>query len=250
MNADLALEKNIEALTRTAFVRAMQEDHPPQMGLNQCVEKTLLAGLAAGDIAPMSESEFHEQVMTELQQPMGGLFKKLKKAVKKVAKKTGISSAVKFAGRTVKTVAKKTVKAVKKVAPYAAGAAAIYYGAPYVMKGGAALYNKAKSLIGGRVSPTVQQGGQIAGSALQTSAINKATNFASQMLAAQGVNMQSPESQQALQQYMTTQTPQYMPRPPAQVVARGGQYAPEQKTDLMKYALPVAGVIATALLLK
>jgi len=252
MNADAQLYKNIESLTRGAFLRAMEEDHAPGMGIEQCVERTLLSGMATGDLAPISEAEFSREFATALQQPMGGLFKKMKKKLRKAVKKIGVGRAVKSAVRITKKVANKTFKVVKKVAPYAAAGAALYYGAPYLMKGGSYLYDKAAGLIGGSVAPAMQAGQQIAGSALQSAAANRATQYATQMLSNQGINMASPESQAALSQYMQQQTPQYMPPPPPQVQPYGGKYQPEKPAapDWTKYALPAAGVLATALLLK
>jgi len=246
-NADQKMLKSLEALARSAALRAMEEPESG-MGFTSDVERHLLSGLATGDLQPISESEFIREFSTAIQNPLGGFFKKLRKAVKKVAKQTNPIAVAKRVVKVTKKVAKKTFKAVKKVAPYAAAGAAVYFGAPYLMAGGTALYNGAKNMIGGAVSPAIAGGKSIAGTALKAAAVTKATQLATKLLVKDGVKMQSPESQQALQQYMAEQTQQYMPPPPPIVEPENGEYVPEPKTDLMKYALPAAAVVAALVL--
>jgi hypothetical protein len=248
VNSDQKMLKSLEALSRAAFLRAMEEPENG-IGLAQNVETCLLSGLAIGDLTPISEHDFIQEMHAALNQPMGGFFKKLKKGISKIAKHANPVAVVKTSLKITKKVAKKTLKAVKKAAPYAAAGAAIYFGAPYLLAGGTALYNGAKNMMGGAVSPALSGGKAIAGKALTAAATAKATQIATKLLTKDGVNMKSPESQQALQQYMAEQTAQYMPPPPAVVEPENGEYNPAPKTDLIKYALPVAGLIAAAALL-
>lgn len=246
--ADNKMLKSLEALSRSAMLRVMQEPETG-LGLEADVERCLLSGIAVGDLAPVSEREFIQEFKIALQQPLNGWFKKLKKKVKKIAKKVAPGKLIGKVLKVTKKVAKKTLKVVKKVAPYAAAGAAIYFGAPYLMAGGSALYGAAKNMIGGAVSPAIAGGKSIAGTALKGAAVAKATQYATKLLAGKGVQMKSPESQAALQQYMAQETRQYMPPPPGVVQGRGGQYAPAPKTDLLKYALPAAALVGGALLL-
>ena len=248
MESDKKMLLSLESLARAALLKAMNEPENG-LGFSADVEKELLAGLATGDLVPISKREFVEELHAALNNPMGGFFKKLKKGLKKAAKSVSPAKIIKKSLSITNKVAKKTLKAVKKVAPYAAAGAAIYFGAPYLAAGGTALYNGAKNMIGGAVSPALTSGKAIAGKALTTAATVKATQIATKLLTKDGVNMRSPESQQALQQYMSEQTRQYMPPPPPVVRPTDGAYSPAPKTDLMKYALPAAGLIAAAALI-
>jgi hypothetical protein len=249
MSAEQNLLTSLEALSRSAMLRAIADDDT-SLGLSACTEMHLLAGMASGDLVPISESEFERELFTAIEQPLSGWGKKFRKSFKKLRKKISPKKIIKRVVKVTKKVASKTFKAVKKVAPYAAAGAAIYYGAPYLMKGGSFLYNKAAGMMGGAVSPAVASGKTIAGGALTAAATQRATQIATRLLIKNdGVNMQSPESQAALQQYMAQQTAQMMPPPPGVVQPQGGRYKPEQKTDLMKYALPAAGLVAAAALI-
>ena len=303
MTPEQKLKSGVEALSREAFLRALEEHNPDKKTLEKNVEKCLLSGIATGELNGISEDEFETRIdelfdtnyesldntlglgwtranpakMTEAQIRASIRYNsnrkcKSKKCEKhrladlnalraymtaqevarskslhnryKKKRKSGISGIIKGTTDTV-------VKTVKKVAPIAAAGAALYYGAPYLMKGGKALITGAKKIFGSDVNKAVAEGQQIPGGDLQNAAIKKATGLASQLLQKQGVKMQSPQSQQLLREYMENETRQVMPPPGQMVVPQGGRYQPVKEKkglDLAKLAIPAAAVGAALLL--
>jgi len=154
-------------------------------------------------------------------------FRKLKKSLKK---------RVKFVAKTV-----------KKVAPYAAAAAAMYYGAPYALMaaksvGGAISggYARVKNMVtaapmvAGEMGPPEPQS-----SFMSPKVLGLATQFAKRELSRGGVNMRSPQAQVALNRYMTG-TMQNMQR----------RVAPTPATDISKFILPAVAAGGAILMMK
>jgi len=109
--------------------------------------------------------------------------------------------------RFVKKKVKRVAKIVKKVAPYAAAGAAVYFAAPYALSGAKFLGAKAMGLKSMVMGAGALSGGQMGPPAPATSLISPEVlkmggQLAIQGMRQRGVNVNSPQGQQAVQQYV------------------------------------------------
>lgn len=193
----------------------------------------------------------NEMIMIMMEQDQGGemngisnlgFFKKSFKRFKRSVRNT-----VKNPVKAYKKRVKRVVKAAKKAAPYAVAGAALYYGAPYAIMAGKYLGAKAmgvKAMIG--AAGAAGAGGEQMGppapasSFMSPEVLSMAGGLARQAMRRQGVNVQSPQAQQAVQQYVDATAMRAQ-----QGVVPGGM-----GDGLTKYLLPAAVGVGTVLMLK
>lgn len=160
-----------------------------------------------------------EAILAEQQDAnLGGLFKKFRKALKRVK------------------------KIVKKVAPVVAAGAAMYYGAPYAIAAAKSAGNWVSSKYAAATAPQVT--GEMGPPAPATSmmspqVISLATNLAKRQLRSQGVNVKSPRANAAIDRYMEG-TMQNMQQ----------RVVPSPATDYKKFIIPAIAAGGAVLLLK
>ena len=172
-----------------------------------------------------------------------GFHKKIKKGFKRYTK--SIKNTIKNPGAAIKRRVKRTVKLAKKVAPYAVAGAAMYFAAPYALLGAKYLGAKAMGLkammSGGGALPEGQMGPPApASSFMSPEVLSYAGGLAKMAMKRQGVNVQSPQAQRAIQQYVDSTAMRAQ-----QGVVPGGT-----GTELTKYLIPAAAGVAAILMLK
>ncbi len=130
------LYASLEPLVRASLITTINDtaaSHVRLSGnqLSGLCELSVLQGLAWGDSATMTSEEFHSALLDIYNRyhdnQLGDIWSSLKHGVEHVFHE---------AGRIVKNTVYHLGKAIKQVAPYALGAVAIYFGAPYVMEAG------------------------------------------------------------------------------------------------------------------
>lgn len=223
---DRQLDAKIEQLVRGAAIYDIQR-HGLGVINDNLFEDNLYSktmhGLNGAIVKPISEREFRRQIY-QLFLPsnngLGFVHDKIEKAVRSAARK-------------VKKVGKKVAKVVRKVVPVVVAGAAIYF------TGGKALplIKKYSGKIGGKWGAWKETLGKYldkpppikkAKTTQDPRITNMAVNNARTQLAAQGVNVDSPEGQKMLTQYTRYQ----------QSIMAGGR--PKTTTNWTKVLLPVA----------
>ena len=166
----------------------------------------------------------------------------LKKAFKRYRK--SIKNTIKNPVKALKRRVKRTVKLTKKVVPYAVAGAALYYGAPYALMAGKFLAAKASGVKAMVMNAGEEQMGPPApaSSFMSPEVLSMAGGLARQAMQRQGVKMQSPQAQQAVQRYVDATAMRAQ-----QGVVPGGVGA---MGNLTKYLLPAAVGVGTVLMLK
>ncbi len=130
------LYTSLEPLVRASLITTINDtaaSHVRLSGLqlSGLCELSVLQGFADGNSATMTSEEFHSALLDIYNRyhdnQLGDIWSSLKH---------GVEHAFHEAGRIVKNTVYHLGKAIKQVAPYALGAVAIYFGAPYVMEAG------------------------------------------------------------------------------------------------------------------
>jgi len=170
---------------------------------------------------------------------------RLKRIVKKIVK-APINITKKVVKAHVK-LAKKAVKVVKKVAPYVAIGAALYFGAPYVITALRAGGAKAGQMISMFTQKRTDEGATPEQIAMELAQMQGAGN-ASEQSQYQPQQMPQYQPQQMPQYQQPQQTPQYQERQRRQA-QQSNQVEPTQTaTGMPPWLLPVIAIGASVLL--
>lgn len=176
---------------------------------------------------------------------LGFTHKRIKKRLKRRLRK--VKRTLKNPVKELKKDIKRAVKITKKAAPYVAAAAAIYFGAPYALAAGKFMGAKGAGLAmmaaNARGAAPQQMGPpEPADSMISPEVLSMAGGLARQALMRQGVRMQSPQAQQAVQRYVDNTAMRAY-----QGVVPG---AASPIAGMTKYLLPAAAVVGAVLMVK
>ena len=232
---DKLLEERIEQLARDATLKTLAQGTPIS-GLNGDQFEALildrtLEGLSDGNLQPVKARDFENALYRYFSTgEMAGFFDKVRGAVSKVVSK-------------VKNVGKKIAKGVKKVIPAVVVGVATYFtggaAVPFLKKFSAQIGEKWgtwNDTVGKFLGQKAPPPGETIENVTDPQITDVTRQIASQELAAQGINVNSPEGQAMLTQYIQFKQDEMAKKMPAKLVG--------QQSPFVKAPTPAAAAAA------